>query len=92
MKTQFVADDGRVFSNKDEALKYEANKSSIDEGKKALMDEIEKIDQKIEALVAEVNKLDDTKNKLLDEYREKYLSENQKKLLDNLEKLADLFR
>ena len=90
MKTQFVADDGKIFTNREDALKYEANKKSDDAGKKQLMEKIEKIDQKIEALVKEVNKLDDEKNQLLDEYRDKYLNDRQKKLLNDLEGFVDM--
>ena len=89
MKTQFVADDGKVFTSREEALKYEAEKSDKDAGKKILMEKIEKIDQKIEALVEEVRKLDDEKDKLLDEFRDKYLSDKQKKVLNDLESFID---
>ena len=90
MKTQFVADDGKVFTSREEALKYEANKKDVDAGKQALKEEIDKIDKKIEALVDEIHKLIDEKDKLLDEFRDKYLSEKQKKVLDELESFIDV--
>ena len=84
MKTQYITSDGKIFDVKDEAEKYEAELKQAGDAKKILLDKIEAIDKKIDAVKEEGLKLIGEKNALLDEFKEKFMTPEQQKLADSI--------
>lgn len=92
MKTQYVTDDGKVFATKEDAEKYEAaNDAGREVAVKEIIGKIEKIDAKIDALKEEIVKLLDEKDVLLKEWKNNYMTPEQKKTLDRIDNLFDYF-
>lgn len=95
MKVNYIADDGKVFTSREDALKYEAaqksKKDKNEEIKKELMNKIEKNNNTVDDYKKKIIALLDENDKLLEEYK-KYLDPDQQKTCDKInEFLSVLF-
>lgn len=91
MKIQFVTDDGKIFNTKEDAIAYETTRSSYEKEKDEAMDKIKALDKQITDAKTELFALIDKKNELLDEWRDKYMDEDEKMAVDYLFDLLDAF-
>lgn len=90
MKTQYVADDGKVFNTKEAAVAHEAATSkNKDEAKNTLLEKIRINNEKIDELHKKIKNICDESQALMNEYIEKYATEEQKGVFKDLNDLVD---
>ena len=82
MKMQFVTDDGKVFGTREAAEAHETKLNN----KSAAFTEYKK---KIDAINEKIERLLDEKEALLDEYKEKYMTPEQKRAMDRIDKMLN---
>lgn len=102
MKTQYVAEDGKIFVSEQDARDYE-NKilKKDDENKTKLLKKVEENNDKIDNLYSEIDKLEDKivdlykeidkiqkeSFDLFEEYKDKYASPEMKKMMKRVDEL-----
>lgn len=91
MKMLYVANDGKIFESEKDVMEYEAHLLSWEEEKAEAMDKIKALDKQITDAKTELFALIDKKNELLDEWRDKYMDEDEKMAVDYLFDLLDAF-
>ena len=99
MKVLYYTDDGQKFATREAALRHEKELGEDTKTKKLeLADKVSKnlekiheIENKIDALTEEHHKLLSENAKLIDEYKDKYASEEFKNLYDRISKFFDIF-
>ena len=89
MKIQYVTNDGKIFNTQEDAITYEMTRSSYEKEKDEAMNKIKALDKQITDAKTELFALIDKKNELLDEWRDKYMDEDEKMAVDYLFDLLD---
>ena len=93
MKINYIANDGKVFNNREDALKYEAEQQTKESKSRLRKDEIMEIvnenNKKIDELKRQIGKILDANDELLEEYKN-LLNPEQQKLCDEMNKLIEV--
>lgn len=92
MKTQYVANDGKVFTSKEEAEEYEKQLQAKDSERAKMEEEINALNEKIEKITAERDKLMDQYIELSESYIEKYGGAKERKLMKDMQDFFSFLR
>lgn len=99
MKVLYYTDDGQKFATREAALRHEKELSEDTENKKLEikdkvsknLEKIHEIENKIDTLAEEHFKLFHENARLIDEYKDKYASEEFRNLYDRVVRFFNLF-
>ena len=91
MRTQFVTDDGKVFNNKETAMKHEDSLKNSDsaKAKKELIEKLKINNSKMDALNEELQKIAQENHKLIEEWYTKHATLEQREMFDKIDKFFD---
>lgn len=85
MRTQYIADDGKVFTSRESAEEYEKKIQANNSEQNKMKAELDSLEKKISKYEEEHEKLVDQYIELSESYIKKYGSERQRELLTKLQ-------
>ena len=92
MKTQFIAEDGKIFNSKEAALAHEAAIKNSDsyKTKEELLKKLKANDEKIKKLEKEIKEISNESVKLIDNWEENYATPEDKERMKKLDRFFNI--